>query len=148
MEQETMRWLPLAVLALAAGLSAPATAADCGQPYLAGEWELKDAKLREFNRVQITFKCRTVQLPDGGETTEIEWFMRAYNRCAPRDCLWGYSPARVDESGRLTANFSTFYSERVVTVETAGIGIKATVLIDYGDPALDDRIEEFFLVRD
>lgn len=145
---EAMRWLALALLPLFAALNGPSEAADCGKPYLAGEWDRPDAKLREFNHVQVSFKCRTVILPDGAERAEIDWFMRAYNRCSPRNCIWGYSPAHVDERGRLVAEFSTFYSQRVVTVEPGGSGIKATVFTDYGDAALEDTREAFFLVRD
>ncbi|MEZ5839167.1 MAG: hypothetical protein R3D02_01605 [Hyphomicrobiales bacterium] len=144
-----MRWLLLLLmLLLPSGLAGPATAADCGTPFYAGDWERDGAKLREFNRLQITFKCRTVPLTGGGEMTEIDYHVRAYNRCAPRDCIWGYSPARVDERGRLVANFSTFYSERVVTIEPGGIGLRVVVFTDFGDPAVEDKKEEFFLTRD
>ena len=72
-----MRWLLLLLmLLLPSGLAGPVAAADCGTPFYAGDWERDGAKLREFNRLQITFTCRSVPLTGGGEMTEIDYHAR------------------------------------------------------------------------
>lgn len=124
-----------------------AAAIDCGQPFYSGSWENPDAELREFNRLEIFFKCRAVPLSGGGETAVIDWTVRAFNRCYPRDCVWGRSPAREDDRGRLVTDFSTFYSIRYLKIEPGGTGLRVEIFTDFNDPAVEDKTEEFYLVR-
>ena len=124
----------------------PVRAAECDPPPLAGVWLSTSPVTRQVVRAEIGYRCRK---GDGSGTSRIEhdYTLRIWSKCAPRNCPWGAATVRRDEKGRLVAEFRQFYSRRIVSLESAGLGLLVRVRIDYYDGERPDEVYEQFLER-
>ena len=145
-----MRLMAVCLIAMTGAIAAtfPAAASvECEPPIFAGTWEATVPVVRELVRLEIRYTCRAGRRV-GESRIEYDYTMRAWSKCSPRDCPWGMAEVGRDAHGRLIAEYAQFYSRRIVTVESAGLGLSAKVVIDYYDAERPDEIYEQYLERD
>uniref|UniRef100_UPI003BA88B76 hypothetical protein n=1 Tax=Stappia sp. TaxID=1870903 RepID=UPI003BA88B76 len=135
--------IPLsAVLALALLASAPfpAAAADerCQVPE-AGRWINRNADYQEIRILEIESHCRGKQ---------IVMRMRAFTRCSPRDCKWGWTDAWRNASGRVEASFPGLFGAREIQVITMEKRIEALVTYRPHDRSNAAEFHAAIMVRD
>jgi len=105
----------------------------------AGVWINDMAEFKQIRRIEIESFCE-------GERTAVR--MRAFTRCSPRDCKWGWQPAYRTAGGRLIARFPGFFGAREIQVIFMGRRIEALVTIDPHDPTEPDAYHAAILARE
>lgn len=105
----------------------------------AGHWYNSEARTQQIRRIEIESHC------SGGI---IVTRMRAFTRCAPRDCKWGWTDAIRLTNGRLLARFPGFFGAREIEIISMGSRIEALVKIDSHDPKVADSFHAAILARE
>ena len=134
-------------LGLIAAIPARASEVDCEPPVFAGRWAATSPVVRQLVRLEIDYACRAGRRV-GESRIVYTYTMRVWSKCVPRDCPWGAAPVRRDDDGRLIADYAQFFSARTVTVEPAGLGLLARVVLDFYDEARPDEIYSQYLERE
>lgn len=109
----------------------------------AGVWINDMAEVRQIRRIEIESFCE-----GEGENVRAAVRMRAFTRCSPRDCKWGWQPAYRTAGGRLIARFPGFFGAREIQVIFMGRRIEALVTIDPHDPTEPDSYHAAILARE
>jgi hypothetical protein len=132
----------LAVVALAflapASLPAAATEARCQAPE-DGRWINHNADLQQIRIIEIESRCR-------GNRTEMR--MRAFTRCSPRDCKWGWTDAWRNDRGRIEASFPGLFGAREIQVIAMDRRIEALVTYRPHDHSNAAAFHAAIMVRD
>lgn len=115
-------WLPwsfllLTVAVLAVGFDAVADDAACRIPET-GLWLNPNATTKQIHRIEIASHC---------ERGRIVVKARAFTKCSPRDCKWGWTEAFRSDNGRLNADFTGFFGSR--RIEMIPMGDRMEVLV-------------------
>jgi len=76
-----------------------------------GIWVNRHAEAKELTRVEVETRCVDDQ---------VLARMRAYTKCSPRDCKWGWTSATLRENGSISVNLIGFLSTKVLTVRAFG----------------------------
>ncbi len=129
----------IALLVCAPHFVAEARAKDrCRIPEV-GHWYNSAAQIQQIRRIEIESHC------SGGLIVSR---MRAFTRCAPRDCKWGWTQAIRLTNGRLIARFPGFFGAREIEIISMGSRIEALVKIDSHDPKVADSFHAAILTRE
>lgn len=131
-------------VAAALFLSLPASALAAGTPDEyhvpeAGAWLNPKARMQEIRRIEIESHCRGDQ---------VVMRMRAFTRCSPRDCRWGWVDARRTGQGRIVAVFPGLFGAREIQVIPMEQRIEALVTFRPHDRAKAAEFHAAFMVRD
>ena len=138
-------FIMLSLASLAFGLARPAAA--CDVPPLAGVWENPHATAtQDVTRLEIAHVCQTRASGGMSLLHGKTWTVRAFSKCAPRDCKWGREAGEVDAEGRLVVMFATFSARRTVYIRHAGHAVYVDVEVDYHNGKAKDRKESLVLV--
>lgn len=137
-------WLPWGFLLLAAAVltvdPGDAVAEDpaCRVPET-GHWRNPEAATKQIHRIEVASHC---------ERGVIVVKARAFTKCAPRDCKWGWTDAIRTDNGRLTADFPGFFGARRVEMISMGDRMEVLVTVDPHDPLADDRFHGALMRRE
>ncbi|SDU47129.1 hypothetical protein [Stappia sp. ES.058] len=104
-----------------------------------GHWINPSARTQQIRRIEIESDCKSGQLVAR---------MRAFTKCAPRDCKWGWTEVYRTSNGRLFARFAGFFGSREIQVIPMGNRIEALVTIDPHDPKEPDAFHAAILSRE
>ncbi|NVK33037.1 MAG: hypothetical protein HWE23_01075 [Rhodobacteraceae bacterium] len=105
-----------------------------------GTWINKSAKPKELSRLEIETRCRD---------DRVFARIRAYTKCIPRDCKWGWTDAAMRSEGKgLEVLLRGFYLSKFISVTANGDQISAYVSNDYHDEKMQDTVKNFILYRD
>ncbi len=105
----------------------------------AGEWFNGAAKTNQLRRLEIESEC---------QAGRIVIRIRAFTKCAPRDCKWGWTRARRNGLGQLEVTFSGFFGARSMLLSQMGDRMEAAIALEYHDPLQLDRFETVILTRE
>ncbi|WP_051241766.1 hypothetical protein [Stappia stellulata] len=105
----------------------------------AGHWVNPSARTQQIKRIEVESHCENGQLVAR---------MRAFTKCSPRDCKWGWTDAYRTSNGRLFARFPGFFGAREIQVILMGNRIEALVTIDPHDPREPDAFHAAILSRE
>jgi hypothetical protein len=104
-----------------------------------GHWVNPSARTQQIRRIEIESHC------EGGRVVAR---MRAFTKCSPRDCKWGWTEVYRTSNGRLFARFAGFFGSREIQVIPMGNRIEALVTIDPHDPKEPDSFHAAILSRE
>jgi len=76
-----------------------------------GIWVNRHAEAKEITRVEVETRC---------VDDEVIARMRAFTKCIPRDCKWGWTGATLRDNGSISVNLVGFLSTKVLTVRAFG----------------------------
>lgn len=121
--------------------SSPAMAGDCIKSQALGTWVNPFHGPRsDLTKLEIRAICTDDTVP------HIQ--VKAYTSCAPRDCTWGRSIAKVTSASGLSVLYRTFFAKRTVTVSINGRRMDAKVFDDFHDPKKRDGHRSFVLWKE
>lgn len=105
-----------------------------------GSWENKAAKPKQLSRLEIETRC---------ENEQVFVRMRAFTKCIPRDCKWGWTEGEMRESGNgLRALLRGFYLSKYIEVIASEDRLTAYVTDIFHDPASKGETKTFSMSRD
>lgn len=143
--------LKAALMLLGAGLGPILLSAASAQPAFAqsgtrtycplpedGIWVDRKAKMQELTRLEVESRC---------VDDRVEIRARAYMRCNPRDCKWGWTPAVLRSGGGVTVRLDGFYGSRIIEMRAFGEQIEAYVTAKPYDPLLQEVVTSHILSR-
>ena len=134
----TIGCLVFAIAALLFALMGAEPVAACNNQNFVGVWENPEARDKDVTRIEIVQDCRFSRKGSWLAKAETIWTIRAWSRCRPRDCTWGRSLGRKEESGPLTAIFETFSATRYVELEASGKDLNLRYKIDFSSASRKD----------
>lgn len=133
-----LRAIPFLVLILVAFSAPPADARIyCPLPEH-GIWVNPHAKPKELSRLEIETRCVD-------ETVYAR--MRAFTKCAPRDCKWGWTNAELREGGGLRVMLVGFLGSKVIDVRGFGSSLDAFVTDYTHGQSQVDQVKSYSLQR-
>ncbi|MEM8840078.1 MAG: hypothetical protein AAGE89_18510 [Pseudomonadota bacterium] len=116
-----------------------ADAQNCPALAQEGHWENVRQETNVLSRIEIVRDC------EAGEEGPVR--IRAFEKCHPRDCSWGWVTAGVDDRGRLIAKFATFTADRYLIVEPMNLRMRVDLALDFRDDEKKDTFSSFVLVK-
>lgn len=137
----TCKYLVFTSLLLSGFLVDTGARAACFNKPLDGIWVNGDAKVKELIKLKIVHECTQEETPEGLVVPGARWWVRAWTKCYPANCVWGNVVAQKDPAGQLNASMSTYAADRFVKVKfKSGTTneINAHVVIDFHDPRRKD----------
>ena len=137
----------MCALLVATAAAMPVAARACEVPPLAGAWENPHAsETQDVTRLEIAHACQTHLTGGRAALSGTTWTVRAFSKCAPRDCKWGREAASTDDEGNLVVVFATFSARRTLHIRHAGHAVYLDVDVDYHDARTADRVQNLVLV--
>lgn len=143
--------LKAALLLLGAGLGPFLLSAAGAQPAFAqsgtrtycplpedGIWVDRKAKMQELTRLEVESRC----IDD-----RVEIRARAYMRCNPRDCKWGWTEATLRPGGGVNVRLLGFYGARIIDIRAFGDQVEAYVTAMPHDPMRQEVVTSHILSR-
>ncbi len=103
-----------------------------------GIWVNPKAKAKELSRLEIETKCIDDQ---------VLARMRAFTKCAPRDCKWGWTKAELREGGGLSVLLVGFLSSKYIQVRRFGDYLDTLVIDAAHDEAIPRKKSTYNLIR-
>lgn len=103
-----------------------------------GIWINPDAKPKQLARLEIETKCANDQ---------VDARIRAFTKCIPRDCKWGWTKAELRDGGGLRVLLIGFLSSKIIDVRGFGDSLNAYVTNVTNDGSLPDTTEAYTLKR-
>jgi hypothetical protein len=110
----------LALAALLVPTDAIAEERTCITPET-GHWINTRARTQQIRRIEIESRCVG---KDG-----VAFRIRAFVKCAPRDCKWGWVQAHRNATGRIVATFPGLFGAREIEIITMDDRIEALVTL-------------------
>lgn len=120
-------------------LQPPAEAKDKCRVAEAGRWINPGAAFQQIRVIEIESHCRGKQ---------IVMRMRAFTRCAPRDCKWGWVDATRTRDGRVDAVFPGLFGAREIQVIAMEERVEALVTYRPHDRSTAAEFHAAIMVRD
>ena len=103
-----------------------------------GIWVNKSAKAKEITRIEIESKC---------VDNDVQMRLRAFTKCSPRDCKWGWQKAEFREYGGIRSYLIGFLSTKAVFARAMN-GLLDVRLIEIPhDHNEDQKQESYTLTR-
>ncbi|MBO6756510.1 MAG: serine/threonine protein kinase [Roseibium sp.] len=103
-----------------------------------GIWINPDATAKEITRIEIETTCIDEQ---------VQARMRAFTKCIPRDCKWGWTPAELRDGGGFRVLLVGFLSSKELRVRAFRDVLDVQMLETPHDPARPDKREVYNLQR-
>ncbi|WP_417688444.1 serine/threonine protein kinase [Roseibium sp.] len=103
-----------------------------------GIWVNGQAKPKELSRLEIETKCVNDQ---------VHARIRAFTKCSPRDCKWGWTKAELRDGGGLNVLLVGFLGVKNIDVRGFGDRLDAFVTDIKHDPQFPDTIQSYTLTR-
>ncbi|WP_417668458.1 serine/threonine protein kinase [Roseibium sp.] len=103
-----------------------------------GTWVNPDAAPKELSRLEIETKC---------ENNTVFARIRAFTKCTPRDCKWGWTKAEMRDGGGLNVVLVGFLGAKVIDVRSFGDRLDAFVTDVKHDPRFPDQVKSYSLRR-
>ncbi len=101
-----------------------------------GIWINPDAAAKELTRLEIETKCID---------NRVQARIRAFTKCSPRDCKWGWTPAEVREGGGLRVMLIGFLGSKIIDVRAFSDRLDAFVTDVKHDPSLPGAVKSYTL---
>lgn len=118
-------YLILAALILAAfSFGSPVNAETCEIHELEGSWVNVRAEKKTLHSIDVKTVCE-----QNSDITKLK--IRAFEKCHPRDCSWGWSELVDLGQGELVAVFKTFIAVRRLELSTIGNRLRVSVVTDF-----------------
>lgn len=118
-------------------LAQPKTPIYCPLPE-DGIWVDKKAKMQELTRLEVESRCI-----DG----RVEIRARAFMRCDPRDCKWGWTQAELREGSGVRVRLSGFFGARIIEMRAFGDKIETYVTAMPYDAMKQEVVTSHILTR-
>ena len=134
----TIGRLVFAIAALLFALMGAKPVAACNNQHFIGVWENPEARDKDVTRIEIGQDCSFDAKGNWSAEAETIWTIRVWSRCRPRDCVWGRSLGRKEESGPLTGILETFSARRYVEFEANGSDLNLRYKIDFRSASRKD----------
>ena len=129
-------------LALAGSLPACAESApECTTPLAVGDWVHPRPKVGVISRLEIRHFCEP-------HKNYGHWKIRAFSKCSPRDCTWGWSAGQTEGRDQFYVGFQGFFGSRFINAKLVGRRMEVTVKIDHHDDRKADERYVVILERD
>ncbi|WP_209003958.1 hypothetical protein [Labrenzia sp. CE80] len=101
-----------------------------------GIWVNPDAAPKELIRLEIETKCQDDQ---------VFARIRAFTKCTPRDCKWGWTKAELRDGGGLRVLLIGFLSSKIIDVRKIGENLDAFVTNITNDGSQPERLKSYSL---
>lgn len=133
-----MRCAALFLFLLLLGLASPSEArVYCPLPE-DGIWVNPSAQPKEISRIEVETRC----LDD-----QVHARMRAFTKCVPRDCKWGWTNAELRDGGGLRVLLVGFLSSKQISVRSFGDLLDALVIDISYDASIPSSEKTYNLQR-
>lgn len=119
----------------------------CFNTPLAGNWINQDAATKDLVKIHIVHVCTQEETEDGLIIPGSQWFVKAWAKCYPANCVWGRVRARIGPSGSLRASLSTYAADRYLKMKMDAEALTVHVIVDYHDERRQDRDEKIRLIK-
>ncbi|WP_209000121.1 hypothetical protein [Pannonibacter tanglangensis] len=103
-----------------------------------GIWVDKAAKWQELTRLEVEATC---------VDDRVQVRARAFMRCSPRDCKWGWTEAELRPGGGVRVRLEGFFGTRDIKMRAFGDNIEADVLVVPHDPLQQEELTSHILKR-
>ncbi|MEJ8475180.1 serine/threonine protein kinase [Roseibium algae] len=103
-----------------------------------GIWVNDSAAAKELSRLEIETKC---------VDDRLHARIRAFTKCYPRDCKWGWTKAKQRDGGGLTVMLIGFLGSKRVDVRGFDDRLDAYMTDISHDPAHPDKVKSYTLKR-
>ncbi|WP_068085057.1 hypothetical protein [Polycladidibacter stylochi] len=120
------------------GSVAQAASSSC-RPSEAGTWVNEQARPKQLSGLQIEAQCSGI---------DLSFRARAFTRCAPRDCKWGFTKGKRRQDGVLQFLFTGFFSSKTIVVRPMGQRLEVSVTTHFDDPSKPQILENYILEKD
>lgn len=104
-----------------------------------GTWINPTAMAKELTRLEIETKC---------VNDEVFARVRAFTKCTPRDCKWGWTKAELRDGGGLRVILTGFFGAKRIDVRGFGSRLDAFVTDIKHDPRFPDEVKSYSLTRE
>ncbi|MBD8878543.1 serine/threonine protein kinase [Labrenzia polysiphoniae] len=101
-------------------------------------WVNPDAAAKELIRLEVETKCQDDQ---------VFARIRAFTKCTPRDCKWGWTKAELRDGGGLRVLLIGFLSSKIIDVRKIGENLDAFVTNITNDGSQPERLKSYSLKR-
>ncbi len=129
------------------GLTSAGAQTACFNAPLAGTWVNLEAGIQDLVKLQIIYQCTQEETENGLIVPGARWYVRAWAKCYPANCVWGLVRARIGPNGDLQASFSTFAADRFLQIKLSGEKISAQLIVNYRSALKRDIDKEVRLSR-
>ena len=119
----------------------------CFNTPLAGTWINKKAATKDLIKIRIEHQCTQEETKDGLIVPGSRWYVKAWTKCYPANCVWGRVRAVIGPEGYLRSSMSTYAADRFLKMKIEGTMINVQVIVNYHDPRRKDRDENVRLTR-
>jgi len=119
----------------------------CFNAPLAGIWVNSQADIQDLVKLEIVYKCTQEETESGLIVPGARWYVRAWAKCYPANCVWGLVRARIGPKGNLQASFSTFAADRFLQIKMIGSEISVQLVVNYRSALRQDIEKEVRLIR-
>lgn len=120
----------------------PALAQSTGRVYCPlpedGIWIDRKAKRQELTRLEVESRC---------VDDKVEIRARAFMRCSPSDCKWGWTEATLRPGGGVNVRLLGFYGARIIDIRAFGDQVEAYVTAMPHDPTRQEVVTSHILSR-
>ncbi|EFO32826.1 putative serine/threonine kinase protein [Roseibium sp. TrichSKD4] len=103
-----------------------------------GIWINENAKAKQISRIEIETKC---------VDDTVQARMRAFTKCIPRDCKWGWNKAELRDYGGLRSDLMGFLTAKVLFVRNFQGYLDVRLIEVPHDPNLPQSEESYTLTR-
>lgn len=103
-----------------------------------GIWVDRKAKRQELTRLEVESRC---------VDDKVEIRARAFMRCSPSDCKWGWTEATLRPGGGVNVRLLGFYGARIIDIRAFGDKVEAYVTAMPHDPTRQEVVTSHILSR-
>ena len=103
-----------------------------------GIWVDRKAKRQELTRLEVESRC---------VDDKVEIRARAFMRCSPSDCKWGWTEATLRPGGGVNVRLLGFYGTRIIDIRAFGDQVEAYVTAMPHDPTRQEVVTSHILSR-
>ena len=132
---------------LFSGVSGAQAQTACFNTPLAGTWFNPDAVTKDLVKVLIVHECTQEEGENGLIIPGSRWFVKAWAKCYPANCVWGRIRAKIGPKGYLRASLPTYAADRFLKIKMNGEAINVHLIVNYHDSRRKDRNEKLRLIK-
>ncbi len=132
---------------LFSGLTGASAQTACFNTPLAGTWINPDAVTKDLIKVVVVHECTQEQTKDGLIIPGSRWYVKAWAKCYPANCVWGRIRANIGPKGNLWASLPTYAADRFLKIKMSGDAIAVHLIVNYHDARRKDRNEKLRLIK-
>lgn len=103
-----------------------------------GAWVNPEAKPKELIRLEVESKC-------ANNTVTIR--ARAFTKCVPRDCKWGWTKAEYRDGGGVRVLLSGFFGSKLIDMRRFGDRLDVFLTDIAHDRAIQDKVSGYVMQR-